>query len=100
MSGAEVIVPLIAAGVGAATSIHSTQQQTEAAKKQRHMQQAALQKQESVQRKQQAIAIDEKQRLQIEQSDEIRRSRRRGRRSLLAGEETGVDLLGQRKGGL
>lgn len=100
MSGAEIIIPLIAAGVGAATSIHSTQQQTEAARKQRRLQESALDKQESLQRKQQQAAESEKQNLQKEQSDEIRRRRTRGRRSLLAGEETGVDLLGQRQGAL
>jgi len=93
-------IPLIAAGVGAATSIYSTREQSFQAKQQRQIQEKALQKQEKAQKKQEAIALDEKQRQQIEQSEEIRRRRTRGRRSLLAGEETGVDTLGQRQGGL
>ena len=99
MSGAAV-VPLITAGIGAATSIYSTREQSFQAKEQQRIQQAALDKQEKSQKKQEALALDEKQRQQIEESQEIRRRRTRGRRSLLAGEETGVDVLGQRQGGL
>ena len=93
-------VPLIAAGVGAETSIYSTREQSFHAKEQRNIKEKAHQKQEKAQKKQEALALDEKQRQQIEESQEIRRRRTRGRRSLLAGEETGVDKLGQRQGGL
>ena len=42
----------------------------------------------------------EKQKLQIEESDEQRRRRSRGRRSLISGSDVGVDKLGQRIGEL
>lgn len=95
--GFAAAIPLIAAGIGAASSIHSTREQSFQAKQQRRMQQSALDKQESIQKKQEAVAADEKKRLQAEESDEIRRRRSKGRRSLLAGSEVGVDLLGQRE---
>ena len=100
MSGAEVVVPLIAAGVGAATSIHASREQTLQANKNRRLQQAQIQKQEGLQKKQEDIAETEKQKLQIEESDEQRRRRSGGRRSLISGSDVGVDKLGQRIGEL
>lgn len=93
-------VPLITAGIGAASSIYSSRQQANQASKQRRMQQEAMAKQEGIQRKQQQAAEAEQQKLQMEESDELRSRRVRGRKSLLAGSEQGVDLLGQRMGGL
>lgn len=97
MSGIE---PLIAAGIGLTSSIYSTRQQASSAKKARHLQQSALDKQESLQRKQEQTAEFEKQKLQKEESDEQRSRRRRGRRSLISGSEQGVDTLGKRIGEL
>jgi hypothetical protein len=95
MSGIE---PLIAAGIGAASSIHSSRQQSKAASKARRLQQDQIAKQEGLQRKQEQVAEIEKQKLQKEESDEQRSRRRRGRRSLISGNEQGVDTLGQRIG--
>lgn len=98
--GFAAAVPLIAAGIGAASSIYSSNQQASTAKKARRLQEDQMRKQELLQRKEQEKALTEQQKLQIEESDAIRATRRRGRRSLISGNEQGVDLLGQRIGGL
>ena len=90
----------IAALFTAGAAIHGVVQQRKAAGRAERSQREALQKQEAIQKKQELAAKSEKEQLQKEQSEEMRRSHTRGRRSLLAGEETGVDLLGGRGDGL
>lgn len=90
------IVPILAALITGGAAIHSSVQQRRTASKQRALQREALGRQEASQRRQEGIAREEKERLQREQSDELSRRRTKGRRSLLAGEETGVTLGGRR----
>lgn len=98
--GASALVGIGTAAASTGMALHSSAQQKQTAAKARRLQQDQISKQEGLQKKQLQLAETEKLKLQVEESDAIRASRGRGRRSLIAGNEQGVDTLGQRIGGL
>jgi len=83
-------LPFLLAAASAFTGYSSYRSQQRAGKRAEQEQRASLQRQEQQVAAQEQRAKQEKERLQMEESDTIRGARRRGRRSLLSGDETGV----------
>ena len=92
MGGAALFVPLVVAGASIFASKKMADNQSRQMRQAQDSQRSDMQRQQSALDAQNARALKEKEQLQKEESDRIRSgSRKKGRRALLTGDETGTN---------
>jgi len=92
MGGAALFVPLALAGLSLFGAKKVSDRQERGIRRAQEAQNADMQRQQSAMDSQNALALREKEQLQREESDRIRSSfRKKGRRVLLTGDETGTN---------